>query len=79
MIWNIIDRRQRQYRWQAINAIVEPTHHDNSVADSDQAELDDAGSLYEAREGISVLDAVQWASALDYGVTLYLYDLGKGT
>ncbi len=79
MIWNIVDGRKRPYRWKAINAIVEPTHHDNSVADSDEALPDDVGLPYDAREGISISDAVTWASGLDYGVTLYLYDLGEGT
>ena len=79
MIWNIIDQRERRYRWKAFNAIIEPTHHDNRVADSDEALPDDVGEPYAAREGISLADAVQWASSLDYGVTLYLSDLGEGT
>jgi hypothetical protein len=33
MIWNIVDGRERPYRWKAIKAIVEPTWHDNKVAD----------------------------------------------
>jgi hypothetical protein len=37
VITNVIDRRCHQYRWQKVNAIVEATWHDNSVADSDQA------------------------------------------
>lgn len=28
-ILNIVDRRKRPYRFQKINAIVEPTRHDN--------------------------------------------------
>ena len=38
MIWNIIDKRTRTYRWKAITAIIEPVSHDNSCADSDQAD-----------------------------------------
>jgi hypothetical protein len=78
MIWNIIDRLERPYRWKTIDAIVEPTFHDNSIADSDQAHPEDVGSPYDTREGISLAEAIEWASTLDYGVTLYLYDLGKG-
>ncbi len=37
MTLNIIDRRERRYRWKAIDAIIEPTHQDNSVDGSDQA------------------------------------------
>jgi hypothetical protein len=32
MIWNIVDRRKRPYRWKAITAIIEPTYHDNNCA-----------------------------------------------
>jgi hypothetical protein len=78
VIWNVIDRRERPYRWKTINAIIEPTFHDNSVDDSDHAHPEDVESPYDTREGISLAEAIEWASALDYGVTLYLYDLGKG-
>lgn len=37
MIWNIVDRRSRAFRWKLINAIIEAIEHDNSVADADQA------------------------------------------
>ena len=78
MIWNIIDRRTRPYRWRTVTAIMEPAYHDNSCADSDQAEdtIDDI--IYEEREEISVADAVTWAHSLAFPATLYLYDLGQG-
>lgn len=79
MIWNIIDRRERRHRWKAITAIIEPTFHDNSVPDSDTAEEIEGVTEYEEREGVSLADAVAWASAFPFPVTLYLYDLGKGT
>lgn len=37
MIRNIIDRRDRSYRWKTVNAIIEAVEHDNSCADADQA------------------------------------------
>ena len=77
MILNIVDRRQQPYRWRQIKAIIEPTWHDNSVRDSDQAEVVHDVLDYDEREGISVADAVQWASALSFDVTLYLYDLER--
>jgi hypothetical protein len=80
MIWNIIDRRKRPYRWRCINAIVEATSHDNGPhKDGDQAESgpDDVGYLQ--REGISLADAIAWANSLPGGVTLFLYDEGRGT
>jgi hypothetical protein len=78
MIWNIVDRRKRIYRWKAITAIVEPTCHDNTCKDSDQAEHAIKGMDYDAKPEISVSEAVTWAHALAYPVTLYLYDLGRG-
>ena len=63
MIWNIIDRRTRPYRWGRINAIIEAVEHDNSVADADQAP--ESGPLdvidYDQREGVTVKEAVDWA------------------
>ena len=76
MICNILDHRERQHRWQRIKAIIEPTWHDNSVADADQAKPTVAESDYDERSAISVEEAVTWAHALPYAVTLYLYDEG---
>ena len=80
MIYNIIDKRERRYRWKRINAIIEATWHDNScqdtdVADSVPVELE---VTYEQREAISLTEAIAWASAERCPVTLYLYDDGKG-
>jgi hypothetical protein len=78
MICNIVDEREHRYRWKRINAIVEPTWHDNSCRDSDQAEVDSDARVYEQRKNISVAEAVAWASAKPYSVTLFLYDAGHG-
>lgn len=79
MIWNIIDSRKRPFRWRAITAIIEPVSHDNSCADSDQAEGPEGDFLvYDQREEISLADAVVWAQSQPFAVTLYLYDLGEG-
>ena len=79
MIWNVLDRRSRPYRWKRINAIIEPVWHDNACADADQAPEEDGDVFYEEREGISVADAIAWANAFSTPVTLYLYDEGQGT
>jgi hypothetical protein len=80
MIWNIIDHRRRPYRWRTINAIIEPTYHDNSAADSDQVEEAPEDFLvYDKRKNICVADAIQWAESLNFAVTLYLYDQGSST
>jgi hypothetical protein len=81
MIWNIIDRRVRPHRWKCINAIVEATWHDNgrsTDSDRDQAESGPDDVTYLQREGISLADAIAWANSLPGGVTLFLYDEGKG-
>ncbi len=81
MIWNIIDRRERPYRWKMVNAVIEAVEHDNSVEDADQADEFDVRTIidYDQRNGISVNAAVAWASEHKSPVTLYLYDQGKGT
>jgi hypothetical protein len=79
MIWNIIDNRKRRYRWKRINAIIEPTSHDNSCRDSDHAEEDPDPKMYEQRECISLAGAVEWANSKPYAVTLFLYDEECGT
>jgi hypothetical protein len=76
MIANILDRRKRPFRWKRVDAIIEPTWHDNACADSDQATKDDREPIYDERKGISLADAVTWAQALPLEVTLYLYDEG---
>lgn len=78
MIWNIIDMRKRRYRWAKITAIIEPTLHDNSCEDSDQAPATAADIVYDERPEISLADAVIWAQSTQFPVTLYLYDLGQG-
>tara|TARA_R110002095_G_scaffold194354_1_gene172614 strand:- start:2122 stop:2367 length:246 start_codon:yes stop_codon:yes gene_type:complete len=79
MIWNIIDKRERKYRWEKVNAVIESTWHDNSCHDADQVSGDDADDVsYEQRKAISVHDAIIWAEAEPAKVTLYLYDEGQG-
>ncbi len=80
MLWNIIDKRTRPYRWREVNAIVEATEHDNCCNDSDQAPQSDPSLTvdYEALEAVSVAEAVLWAEGKPCPVTLYLYDLGHG-
>jgi hypothetical protein len=81
MIYNIIDKRERKYRWKRVNAIMEATWHDNTCKDTDIAEpvSADIEITYEQREGISLAEAIVWANAERCPVTLYLYDEGKGT
>lgn len=80
MIWNIIDKRRRRYRWRVVNAIVEAVEHDNSCVDADQAPESDLSVVvdYDALEAVSVNEAIKWAMQQPCPVTLYLYDEGGG-
>lgn len=78
MICNIVDRRKREYRWREINAIIEATSHDNGCADSDQQPAADNDMTYDQLEGVSLQEAIVWASKEPSQVTLYLYDKGEG-
>ncbi|HEY9236847.1 MULTISPECIES: hypothetical protein [Phenylobacterium] len=82
MIWNVIDKRTRPYRWAKINAIIEATWHDNTVADTDIAPPPRSAEeevTYDQRESLSLHEAITWANDQSCPVTLYLYDEGAGT
>lgn len=77
-ILNIIDHRKRPYRFLKINAVIEPTRHDNRVKDADQAGGEDAWMGYDEREHITLNDALAWAATTPDEVTLFLYDEDGG-
>lgn len=80
MIVNVLDLRERPYRWKNICAVVQSASKDNVAEDADQVR-DDLGVEidYAERVGISLRDAVQWAEGLGGMVTLYLYDVDAET
>lgn len=82
-VLNVIDRRKRKYRFLKVNAIIEPTWHDNSLDDSDKSHPDGVkGAMawmgYDEKERVSVQEAFEWASKHPDDVTLYLYDEDAG-
>ena len=77
MILNVIDRRTNIYRWKCVDVVVEPTWHDNSMPNGDQAPPDYREPSYAARRGISVAEAIAWSSSLAVPLTVYLYDEGS--
>jgi hypothetical protein len=81
VIANIIDHRKRPYRWKAVTAIAEAVWHDNSVEDADQAVpgSPEGDVAYDEVEGVSLAEAIDWAQKKPCDVTLYIYDLGRGT
>ena len=78
MIWNVIDRRNRPFRWKRVNAIIEAVENDNACDDSDQAPWDPDNIDYDKRKSVSVAEAIAWANKVPSAVTLYLYDEGDG-
>ena len=78
MIYNIIDRRKRPYRWKRVNAVIEATSNDWNVADSDEQPSGPDDITYADRKDVSVEEAIAWASAEPSPVTLYLYNEGEG-
>jgi hypothetical protein len=79
MIFNVIDNRERPYRWRRINAIIEATSHDNRCKDADQQPPSDEDIVYDQRKNITLHEAIVWAEKQPSAVTLYLYDEGQGT
>lgn len=75
---NVIDRRKRPYRFLKVNAIVEPTCHDNPCKDADHVERDYHGIGYDESEHTSLATAIIWANSFPHQVTLYLYDEDGG-
>lgn len=82
MLTNIIDRRKHPYKFKKVNAVIEPTRHDNGVKKADRAarhpKMDMAWIGYDEKEHVSVRDAVAWAANHKDEVTLYLYDKDGG-
>ena len=75
MIINVMDLRERPYRWKTVCAVVQSAAKDNVAEDADQVTHDMGVEIdYAERDGISVRDAVLWADRLEGMVTLYLYD-----
>jgi hypothetical protein len=81
MIWNIIDRRTRPFRWKSVNVIIEAVEHDNSCPDADQAEKIPAELVidYDQMDNVSIHEAISWANQQRCPVTLYIYDSDEAT
>ncbi|MBS0547726.1 MAG: hypothetical protein JSR24_08260 [Proteobacteria bacterium] len=76
MILNFVDHRRSIYKWKKVDAVVEPTWHDNKCVGADAADPCKGENDYEVRQNISVADAIAWASGLPFDVTIYLWDAG---
>lgn len=75
MLMNLIDLREKPYRWKTVVAVVESAAKNNAAEESDHVEMSGGVEIdYAEREDITVRDAVLWAEQLQGKVTLYLYD-----
>ena len=75
MLINMIDLRERTYRWCAVMAVLESAAKNNEAKDADQVEADFGVLIdYAEKQDISVREAVLWAELAGGPVTLYLYD-----
>lgn len=75
MIVNVIDLREKPYRWKSVIAVVESAAKNNEAEDSDPVdEMLGVEIDYAEREELNVRDAILWAENLQGKVTLYLYD-----
>lgn len=75
MLMNVIDLREKPYRWKSVVAVIESATKNNSAEDADT--VDTSGGVeidYAEREDLTVREAVLWAEQLQGKVTLYLYD-----
>lgn len=75
MIVNIVDLRERSYRWREVLAVVEAAHKNNDAEDADIVSVGIGVEIeYAERDAVTVREAVLWAEGLQGKVTLYLYD-----
>ncbi len=75
MLINVMDLRERPYRWSNVLAVVQNAAEDATAEDADP--VPEVGGIqidYAEREGISVREAVLWAERLEGMVTLQIYD-----
>lgn len=78
MLVNVLDLRERSYRWSSVLAVMESAYKNNEAEDSDKVEVDFGVMIeYAERSGVSVRDAVLWAEQAGGPVTLYLYDVDE--
>ena len=76
MICNIIDRRHNKYDVN-IDAVFEPSQHDNSVKGATQFSWGGNEFSYEELSGTTIVAAIEHARKWDCPVTLFIYDLGS--
>lgn len=75
-VGNIVDRRDNQYNVE-IDAVFEPSWHDNSCSEATNfMQLSDSELTVDHIDDTTVEDAIKHCDTWDLPVTLYLYDKG---
>ena len=75
MLVNVLDLRERPYRWNDVLAVAQNAAEDATAEDADPVPETELAQIdYAEREGISVREAILWAEKLDGLVTLSIFD-----
>ncbi len=74
-VGNVVDRRDNQYNIE-VDAVFEPSWHDNSCTDASEFLQTDNEFSVENINDTTVEDAVKHCDTWDLPVTVYLYDKG---
>jgi len=73
---NVLDLREKPYRWSDILAVAQNAAGFNAAEDGDK--IPENGDYiqidYAERDGVSVCEAILWAERLDGMITLTIYD-----
>ncbi len=75
-ITNIVDGRKNEFCSIGLQAIIEPSCHDNDQPGAQQFDFDDPEITtgYDEINNVTIAEAIEWANAFQFPVTLYLYD-----
>jgi hypothetical protein len=75
-ITNIVDGRRNEFCSIGLQAIIEPSCHDNDQPGAQQFDFDDPKITtgYDEINNVTIAEALEWANTFQFPVTLYLYD-----
>lgn len=74
MITNIVDDRKNNKKWNSVYGTIEPTFHDNSCKDADQAivDTDRSGICVMTKSPMTLTKLLIWAESFPGENTLYI-------
>lgn len=72
-VGNIIDRRNNKYAVE-VDAVFEPSWHDNTTEDATQFFVNKNAFDIENTDNTTVEEAIEYCNTFDFQITVYLYD-----